>query len=84
MSPLLSLLLAAGIIVVGTGLVLAWHRWTASRQQDGISTFAREMQALAPDRPIGVDSADPDERVTPPNDARPSDGPRVHRPGPEA
>ncbi|MEO1065307.1 MAG: hypothetical protein AAFZ07_28155 [Actinomycetota bacterium] len=84
MSPLLSLLLAAGIIVVGTGLVLAWNRWTTSRQEDGISAFAREMQALAPDRPIGVDGVDPDERVTEPNDGPTSDGPAVDRPGPEA
>lgn len=84
MSPLLSLLLAAGIIVVGTVLVLAWNRWTTSRQQDGISTFAREMRALAPDRPLGIDSTDPDARVTPLEDGRTSDGPGPHRPGPEA
>ncbi len=73
MSPLLSLLLAAGIIVVGTGLVLAWHRWTASREADGITAFAREMRALAPDRPLDVDGAQPDERVIPPPDGSPSD-----------
>ncbi len=73
MSPLLSLLLAAGIFVVGTGLVLAWHRWTTARQADGITTFAREMQALAPDRPIDIDGADPNERVIPPTDGSTSD-----------
>jgi hypothetical protein len=72
-SPLLSLLLAAGIFIVGTGLVLAWHRWTSSRQEDGISTFAREMQALAPDRPITIDDAGPTERVIRPSDGSPSE-----------
>ncbi|MEM9036982.1 MAG: hypothetical protein AAGA99_03215 [Actinomycetota bacterium] len=49
MSPLLSLGLAAGIIVVGSLLVLAWHRFTSRRQRDGIAAFEREMRALAPD-----------------------------------
>ncbi len=73
MSPVLSLLLAAGIFVVGTAVVLAWHRWSMSRQEDGISAFAREMRALAPDRPIGVDGAEPNQRVTPPGDTSGAD-----------
>ena len=72
MSPLLSLLLAAAIFVVGTALVLAWHRWTAARQADGITTFAREMQALAPDRPLRVDGVGPDGRPDPSPDGAPS------------
>ena len=73
MSPLLSLLLAAGIFVVGTGLVLAWNRWTTARQADGITTFAREMRALAPDSPLGIDGDDPDARTIRP-DTGPSSG----------
>jgi hypothetical protein len=51
MSPLLSLALAAGIIVVGSLLVLAWHRFSSRRQADGIAAFEREMRALAPNDP---------------------------------
>ncbi|MEM8902657.1 MAG: hypothetical protein AAGA17_11390 [Actinomycetota bacterium] len=68
MSPQLSLLLAAGIVVVGTGLVLAWNRWNTSRQADGITTFAREMQALAPDRPARAERTSTDPRRQPPPD----------------
>lgn len=51
MSPLLSLALAAGIIVVGSLLVLAWHRFSSRRQADGIAVFEAEMRALAPNEP---------------------------------
>ena len=55
MTPLLFLLIAVGISVVGSFVLWLRYRQRPPSFESAVDAFSREMQALAPDDPRSVD-----------------------------